>query len=256
MIILLSPSKTLDCESPAPKGEATQPRLLSESQTLIKQLRGKSVAEIQQLMDISEKLATLNHQRFQQWSLPFTPQNARPCFYAFQGDVYTGLEAASFDKVSTRRAQERLRILSGLYGLLRPMDLIQPYRLEMGTRLATSRGKNLYDFWGDRITQMLNEDLATQKHKLVINLASEEYFSAVRPPLLKGKLITPIFKERKGNQLKIIGLFAKKARGMMARYLIKENIQTAEGIHSFAMDGYRYQPHLSTETAFIFMRGT
>jgi cytoplasmic iron level regulating protein YaaA (DUF328/UPF0246 family) len=254
MIILLSPSKTLDFESPLPVVMPTQPRLLAESSLLVNELRQKSVAEIGKLMSISEKLAQLNYDRFQQWKIPFTPQNARPCFYAFKGDVYEGLEAESFDAKSQQRAQENLRILSGLYGLLRPLDLIQPYRLEMSTKLTNPRGKNLYQFWGERITQQINADLEAHTEKSVINLASGEYFSAVQPKALQGTLITPVFKEAKGNQLKVVGLFAKRARGRMAQYLLKENISTLADLKQFGADGYRFQPELSSKTEIIFTR--
>lgn len=254
MIILLSPSKTLDFESPLPKLTPTQPRLLDESQLLIGDLRKKSVSDVAKLMDLSEKLATLNHDRFHAWKTPFTTSNARPCFYAFKGDVYEGLKAESFSAKERERAQAHLRILSGLYGLLRPLDLMQPYRLEMGTKLANKRGKNLYQFWGDRITELLNEDLKTQKQKLVINLASEEYFSAINTKTLQGEIITPVFKEAKGNQLKVVSFFAKKARGMMAQYLLKNNIATLAGIQQFNAEGYRFSADLSSVDKLLFIR--
>lgn len=254
MIILLSPSKTLDFESPLPKLTPTQPRLLEESQTLITTLRKKSVRDIGKLMDISEKLAILNHDRFRTWKTPFTASNARPCFYAFKGDVYEGLEAESFNAKERERAQAHLRILSGLYGLLRPLDLMQPYRLEMGTALATKRGKNLYHFWGDHITDLLNDDLKTQKQKIVINLASEEYFNAINTKKLQGEIITPIFKEAKGNQLKVVSFFAKKARGMMAQYLLKNHITTLTGIQQFSAESCRFSPDLSSGDKLLFIR--
>ncbi len=249
MIILLSPSKTLDFESPTPKIAATQPEFLRESEFLIKALRKKSVADLQKLMDLSPKLAQLNVDRYKAFHTPFTPKNARPCIFAFKGDVYEGLDVESFSTAMLKSAQAELRILSGLYGLLRPFDLIQPYRLEMGTRLATSQGKNLYSFWGDHLTHKINEALALQKDKTVINLASEEYFGAVNPENLTGKVVTPIFKEAKGNQLKVIGLFAKKARGMMARHLL-----SGKNLQSFNMSGYKLEPDLSTPLEVVFVR--
>lgn len=245
MIILLSPSKTLDFESPHPTVATTTPLLAKESVLLIHEMQKKSVADIRKLMDISEKLAELNHQRYQS----FGKQNSRPCIFAFKGDVYEGLKAESLTPAALNRAQSDLRILSGLYGVLRPFDLIEPYRLEMGLKLATSRGKNLYQFWGERITQQINQTLEEHKNKTIINLASEEYFSAIHADKLKGKLITPVFKEAKGNQLKVIGLFAKKARGMMARWLLSE-----KDMYSFNEAGYSFYKNLSTQNMPIFIR--
>ncbi len=251
MIILLSPSKTLDTTTPfTPSLALTQPALIRESEALMKLLRRKTVADIQTLMSLSEKLAALNHARFGHWHTPFTSHNARPAFYTFMGDVYEGLDAASFNPSSVARAQKHLRILSGLYGLLRPLDLMQPYRLEMGTKLANARGKNLYAFWGDRVTEQLNQE----KSSLIVNLASQEYFSVVKPALLKSAVVTPIFKEAKGNQMKVVGLFAKRARGVMARYLLTKNIKTQEEMQQFDADGYHYRPDLSTDAEMLFVR--
>lgn len=254
MIILLSPSKTLDYDTPVPAIKSTRPDFLDQSEILIGTLRKKSPAQIKQLMGISDKLAALNHRRFQDFATPFTPANARPCIFAFRGDVYDGLQIETFDQKALERAQQHLRILSGLYGLLRPFDLMQPYRLEMGTKLPNPRGKNLYEFWGDRITEKINETLAGQKQKLVVNLASNEYFSAINTQKLEGTLITPTFKEQKGNDFKVIGLFAKKARGMMARHLLQHNITNVADMKQFSSAGYGFAASLSTPQEPVFTR--
>lgn len=251
MLILLSPSKTLDEKSALPtRLTVTQPELLSESAELASILKGYSATEITKLMSLSDKLATLNAERYQHWQMPFSPQNARPALYMFKGDVYEGLDAPNLPPDAITRAQKHLRILSGLYGVLRPLDLMQPYRLEMGTKLPNPRGKNLYQFWGSLITQKLN----AEKPAAIINLASEEYFSAVQPAALSAPLVTVHFKERKGNQLRTIGLFAKRARGLMARYLLTENISRIEDIRHFDADKYRFQPELSTAKEMVFAR--
>lgn len=251
MLILLSPSKTLDEKSALPpRLTVTQPELLSESAKLASILKVYSATEIAKLMSLSDKLALLNAERYQHWQMPFSPQNARPALYMFKGDVYEGLDAPTLPPEAVTRAQKHLRILSGLYGVLRPLDLMQPYRLEMGTKLPNPRGKNLYQFWGSLITQKLN----AEKPAAIINLASEEYFSAVQPTALSAPLVTVHFKERKGNQLKIIGLFAKRARGLMARYLLTENITRIADIQHFDADKYRFQPELSTATEIVFAR--
>ena len=250
MIILLSPSKTLDEISSYPPMTPTQPQLLSESENLAELMREKSAEEISQLMKVSEKLGQLNFERYQDFHTPFTAENARPCIFSFKGDVYDGLEIERFDETSLGKAQKHLRILSGLYGLLRPFDLMQPYRLEMGTKLPNARGKNLYEFWGERITDLLNEELAKSGSDTVINLASNEYFKAIKVKKLNGKLITPVFKEIKGNELKVIGLFAKKARGMMARHLLMGSSE----VDGFSEAGYRFDSDLSHENERIFTR--
>jgi cytoplasmic iron level regulating protein YaaA (DUF328/UPF0246 family) len=251
VLILLSPSKTLDESSAVPSFvQPTQPVLLAESAKLAETLKDHSVAEIAKLMSLSDKLAQLNFQRYQQWHTPFTAQNARPAIYSFKGDVYEGLDVATLPQPAIERAQQRLRILSGLYGVLRPLDLMQPYRLEMGTRLATPRGKNLYQFWGSRITEVLN----AEKPEMIVNLASEEYFSAVMPQQLAAPLLTVQFKEQQGNQLKTIGLFAKRARGLMARFLLEENITSRSAMQDFAAEGYGYRQDLSTHAEMVFTR--
>ncbi len=205
-------------------------------------------------MGISMKLADLNAGRWRAFSTPFTPDNARAALLAFRGDVYKGLDADSLDADALAFAQDHLRILSGLYGVLRPQDLIQPYRLEMGTKLATARGENLYTFWGDAITETLNRALAAQGDDVLVNLASKEYFSAVRPEKLAGRVVTPVFKERKGNTYKIVGLFAKRARGLMSRYIIDERLDDIEALKGFDAEGYAFEPSLSAADTWVFAR--
>ena len=254
MLIVLSPSKTLDPDACADAEICTQPGYLKESRQLIRCLRELSPDDIAELMRVSMNLANLNFDRFHQWKTPFTPRNARPAALTFKGDVYTGLGANDFTRRDLNFAQKHLRILSGLYGLLRPLDLIQPYRLEMGTRLGTSRGDNLYQFWGQRITEGLREAMVGQKNSVLVNLASQEYFKAVRPGELEVPVITPVFKERKGSQYRVIGLFAKKARGMMTRYIIKNRLTSVDAITGFTEGGYRHSPEMSTETEWVFAR--
>ena len=254
MLVVLSPSKTLDPEACTDAAICTQPDYLKESRQLIRRLRELSPDDIAELMHVSMKLANLNFDRFHQWKTPFTAGNARPAALTFKGDVYTGLGADDFTRQDLKFAQKHLRILSGLYGLLRPLDLIQPYRLEMGTRLGTSRGDNLYQFWGNRITEGIREALSDQKGAVLVNLASQEYFKVVRPETLDAPVITPVFKERKGGQYRVIGLFAKQARGMMTRHIIKNRLTTVDAITGFTDGGYRYSPEMSTETEWVFAR--
>jgi uncharacterized protein len=254
MLLLISPAKTLDVETPAPTVEFTQPDFLKQSRQLIKELRTLSPAAISQLMHISEKLGELNFQRFVEWKTPFTQHNAKQALFAFQGDVYTGMQAHTFSAEDIQFAQQHLRILSGLYGLLRPLDLMQAYRLEMGTGFANSRGKNLYTFWGDSITQTINAQLAQLQSTVIINLASNEYFSAVKPKVLNAEIITPIFKDEKHGQYKIISFFAKKARGMMSTYIIQNRITEPEQIKHFDTAGYSFNNHLSSERDWVFTR--
>ncbi len=254
MLLILSPSKTQDFESPLPKLPCTLPELRNDSLLLVKELKKYSPARLESLMDISPKLASLNHERFQRFAPEFTEANARPALLAFRGDVYDGLQADSFSKADITFAQSHLRILSGLYGLLRPLDLIQPYRLEMKTKLKTPRRKDLYAFWGSRITDRLNDALAASGNDTLINLASEEYFKAVQPEKLKGTIITPVFKEHHKGKLQVIALFAKQARGMMANYCIKERIRKPDLLRSFNMNGYCFAPDLSDAATWVFAR--
>ena len=253
MYILISPAKKLHNETSLVEG-MTNPSLLEDSEVLVTEAKQKTVSELQKLMGISDKLATLNAERFQNFTTPFTPQNARPAVLMFAGDTYVGLDATSLTEKDLEYAQRHLGILSGLYGLLRPKDLMQAYRLEMGTRMKTKRGSNLYSFWGDRITKQINEHLKDHKKKTVINLASKEYFSSVQEDKLLGTVITPVFKENRNGTLKIISFSAKRARGTMARYIIKHRIEEPEGLRSFAEDNYRYKPELSDEQNWVFVR--
>ena len=254
MILVLSPSKTQDFNGKPCISTHTLPEFLPESEKLIKELRKYPAGKISTLMDISDKLATLNVQRYKDFKPPFTPANARQALLAFKGDVYEPIEVDSYTGGDFAFAQKHIRILSGLYGLLRPLDLIQPYRLEMGTRLPNARGKDLYAFWGDSITQSLNQALAPDKNRILINLASEEYFKAVMPAKLEGKLINIIFKENQKGKLKVIGLFAKKARGLMANFIVKNRIVAKDGLKSFKESGYRFEPKFSAMQQYVFVR--
>ncbi len=255
MLIVISPAKTLDYATPPVTERFTQPQFLDQSEELIRVLRNYSALDIAELMHLSMKLAELNFERYQDWSRPLTPKNAKPAALAMKGDVYTGLDAETFSEQDFDFAQDRLRILSGLYGVLRPLDLMLPYRLEMGTKLKTERGDNLYQFWGERITEALHRLLAEQAKPVLINLASNEYFKAVRPKTLDAEIITPQFKERKGDGYKMISFYAKKARGLMSRYAIQHRIEDPEPLKAFDLEGYRYSPGLSKGANWVFTRG-
>ncbi len=252
MLMLVSPAKTLDFETPLPITDFTQPDNLDDAQELIDQLKSLTPTNVSELMGLSDKLAHLNVTRFQHWQQPFTSENARPAIYAFKGDVYTGLDAYSFNKSDMKFAQKHFRMLSGLYGLLKPLDLMQAYRLEMGTKYPTARGKNLYEFWGDIITQKINEQM--QAKDILLNLASTEYFKAVNKKALKAQIITPVFKDEKNGQYKIISFYAKKARGLMAAYVIKNRIKDVQDIKQFNVSGYRYSAEHSKATEWVFIR--
>ena len=254
MLMVISPAKTLDFDTAATTKKKSEPRLLDDSQRLINQLKKLAPQDISQLMNISDKLGTLNFDRFQQWQLPFTPDNAKQSILAFKGDVYTGLNAQSFNSDELSFAQKHLRILSGLYGLLRPLDLMQAYRLEMGTRFANSEGKDLYDFWGDKITLELNQQLKKNKADTLVNLASNEYFKSVKKDLLNADIVTPIFKDEKNGQYKIISFYAKKARGLMAAYAIEKHITDVKKLKRFNKQGYRYSAELSKGNDWVFVR--
>jgi cytoplasmic iron level regulating protein YaaA (DUF328/UPF0246 family) len=260
MLAVISPAKTLDYESALPPHRPTQPTRLGESAELIAALRRKSRAELEALMDISPALADLNWCRYRDWRLAadgasLDPDQARAAIFAFKGDVYTGFSLESYRAEDLRFAQAHLRILSGLYGVLRPLDLILPYRLEMGTPLATKHGRNLYEFWGERLTEDLNAALAKSGDRTLVNLASQEYFKAVRPGVLKGRVVTPHFREAKGGKYRLVSFFAKKARGLMSDYLIRNRITDPEGLKGFDSEGYRYRPELGDETNWHFTRG-
>lgn len=255
MLFLLSPAKSLDWESPLPPSiEATTPLFLEKSAILNRLLRQKTPQELAELMSISPKLAELNVQRFRDWSLPFTPQNARPCVFTFNGDVYEGLDAASLTDAQLHWAQEHLLILSGLYGVLRPMDLMQPYRLEMGTRLAVGEARNLYDFWQQTITDYIVGRLEVKKVPIVVNLASNEYFKAVQSRRLKARIIDCVFQDEKNGQFKIISFYAKHARGLMVRYAIENDLHTPDELSGFNLNGYRFAPDLSNDARLVFQR--
>lgn len=252
MKIIISPAKSLDFESPLPTTEFSENVFLKKSETIQKTLRKLSPKQLSELMSISDKLAELNYTRNQEWSLPFTPANARQAVFAFNGDVYVGLDAYSITTDKLPVLQEKLRILSGLYGILKPLDLIQPYRLEMGTNLAVGKSKNLYEFWKKTLTDALNKELS--KDELVINLASKEYAEAIDFKALKGKVIVPEFKDYKDGQLKIISFFAKKARGLMTRYIIDNNCETLEDLKGFNSENYRFDESLSKGNKLVFTR--
>lgn len=254
MLMIISPAKTLDYESSPVTQEFTTPVFLAESTELIKQLRTLNPSDIANLMGISDKLAGLNAARFEAWQTPFTPDNAKQAILAFKGDVYSGLDTESLSSEDFAFAQSRLRILSGLYGLLRPLDLMQAYRLEMGTRFANNRGKDLYAFWCDRITEKLNEALQQQTDNVLVNLASNEYFKSVKPAKFEGKIFTPIFKDFKNGQYKIISFYAKKARGLMVRYIIDNRINRVEELKGFDYKGYAFNADMSEGNDWVFIR--
>nr|WP_319526800.1 peroxide stress protein YaaA [Pseudomonas laurentiana] len=254
MLTVISPAKTLDYDTPPVTQRFTLPQYLDDSQALIGQLRDLTPAQIAELMHLSDKLAGLNAARFGSWTPDFTPANAKQALLAFKGDVYTGLDAESLGEDDFSYAQEHLRMLSGLYGLLRPLDLMQPYRLEMGTKLANPRGKDLYAFWGTRISEWLNQALADQGDDLLLNLASNEYFSAVKRSALNARVINTEFRDQKNGQYKIISFYAKKARGLMSRFVIQERIDNPDRLKQFDVQGYYYSAELSKPDNLVFLR--
>ena len=254
MLAILSPAKTLDYETPLKTKLNSQPIYGRESNQLIKTLRTFEPFEVASLMKISDKLADLNHKRYVEWRNKPAESKTRPAALAFKGDVYQGLEAESFNDNDLKFAQRHLRILSGLYGLLRPLDVIQPYRLEMGTKLKTSKGQNLYDYWGTKITNGLSEALKESKEGTLINLASNEYFGAVQPELLEGSLLNIGFKEKRNGQLKFVSFSAKKARGLMANFIIKERVKKPDDLKSFDLENYRFNEKMSSELEWTFSR--
>ncbi|WP_298442494.1 peroxide stress protein YaaA [uncultured Ferrimonas sp.] len=254
MLAVISPAKNLDFDTPAHMAVHTQPALLAEAEELMDTCRQLTPADLASLMKLSDKLAGLNAARFADWHTPFTPDNAKQAVLAFNGDVYTGLDAASLSEAQLQYAQQHLRILSGLYGLLQPLDLIQPYRLEMGTKLGNERGKDLYQFWGRQITEALTAAVAEQGDQVVVNLASNEYFKVVKPKLLDARVITPVFKDQKNGQYKIISFYAKKARGLMARFMIEQQPQQPQDLEAFNYDGYYFCAEQSTADSLVFLR--
>lgn len=254
MLVLVSPAKTLDFENPPLTTDFTQPSLLAHSQVLIKECRKLVPADIASLMKVSDNIAGLNAARFAQWQPNFTLGEAKQAIFAFRGDVYTGFDADSLSPLQVQAAQQQLRILSGLYGLLKPLDLILPYRLEMGTRLANPKGSNLYAFWGQVITDEINRAVAEQGDDIIVNLASNEYFKSVKEKSLKGQLITPVFKDSKNGQYKVISFYAKKARGLMARFIIDQQANSLEALIKFDAQGYYYSKTLSSPQSPVFLR--
>ncbi len=254
MRMLISPAKSLDFEAESPVTKFSQPEFLQHSQALIKIIRKLTPLQLTKLMKISDKLAALNVARFQQWQVPFGLDNAKQAIYAFTGDVYTGLDVLTLNATGRKYLQNHLSILSGLYGLLKPLDLMQPYRLEMGTRLANKKGKNLYDFWKPLLTETINNMLQESKHKTLINLASHEYFSVIDQTKINGTVITPVFKDWKNGQYKIISFFAKRARGMMVRFAVLNNVQQAEKLKQFNRAGYSFNHTFSTDVQWVFTR--
>lgn len=254
MLMVISPAKTLDYETPAITDSNTLPQFVDEATQLIEVMREFSPAELGQLMKISDKLAGLNVARFTEWQPEFTQENSKQALLAFKGDVYSGMDAESLSQQELEYAQTHLRILSGLYGLLRPLDLMQPYRLEMGTRVANPRGKNLYEFWGDLLTDCLNQYMAEQELGTLLNLASNEYFKAVKPARLQANLVNVDFKDQKNGQYKIISFYAKKARGLMARYVIQKQVRSVAELRDFNEDGYYYCAEQSTPNQLTFLR--
>ena len=252
MLVVVSPAKKLDFDMPAPTKTFTQLTELERSKLLIKELKKCNAKEISNLMKLSDSLTELNIKRYKEFKTPFNLKNAKQAIFAFKGDTYVGLDAETMRESDIQYAQEHLRILSGLYGLVCPLDLIQPYRLEMGTKFPCNGNKNLYEFWGETITQKLNPIL--KKEKFLINLASKEYFSAIKTKDLDAKIITPMFKEKKGDEFKMVGFFAKKARGMMSRYIIDNRIKNPKDLLKFDVDGYKYNKKLSTDFEPTFTR--
>ena len=254
MLALISPAKTLDYETALPTDIYTQPRLLEQSQQLIDVCRKLSATEIASLMTVSEKIANLNVERFRDWNAEFDFSNARQALFAFKGDVYTGLDAYHLKDHDIDFAQQHLRMLSGLYGLLRPLDLMMPYRLEMGTTLKNSRGNNLYEFWGSIITDQINQDLAEIDAKLLVNLASDEYYKSVNEKKIQAEIIKPVFLDQKNGKYKVISFYAKKARGLMARYLIENKLSQVEQLKAFDSEGYYFDAESSSDKELVFKR--
>ena len=254
MLTVISPAKTLDFETAPTTRRSTRPQFIERAAELVKEAREMTPEDLRELMGVSEKIAELNHRRFMNWSEPFTLNNAKQAILAFKGDVYTGLDAETLSADQLRFAQQHLRILSGLYGLLRPLDLMQPYRLEMGIRFATPGGRNLYEFWGDSLTRALNAQLGKSGSRVLVNLASNEYFKSLQPGALDAEIISPVFKDLKGGKYKVISFYAKKARGQMARFIIENELNEPDGLRRFRRDGYRYNRAESTAREPVFTR--
>lgn len=254
MLIVISPAKTLDFSSTPITAKASKPSMLNESAELVDIMRTYGPDDLVTLMGISHKLGVLNYERYMNWVLPFNKHNAKQALLAFRGDVYSGLNADAFDDNDFEFAQQHLSILSGLYGALRPLDFIQPYRLEMGTKLTTPKGNNLYQFWGDKPTKALNKQLKALGSTTLINLASNEYFKVINTSQLQAEIITPVFKDYKNEKYKIISFYAKKARGLMSAYIIKNRISNIEKLKDFGAAGYKFDRATSTNTEWVFLR--
>jgi uncharacterized protein len=255
MLIVISPAKTLDFESKPTTSEFSIPGFLNESEKLIAKLRKMKPKKLSELIGISTDLANLNYERYQTWHLPFTPENAKQAVLAFNGDVYTGLDAPALSEEKLKIAQQKLRILSGLYGVLKPLDLMQPYRLEMGTKFGTGRAKDLYAFWGNKITKNIQKAIEDSGSTILVNLASHEYFKSIDVKKLDAEIVTPSFKEMKNGQYKIISFFAKKARGLMTRFILENDIDNAGDLQAFDAEGYVFNPRLSEPGHPVFTRG-
>ena len=254
MISIVSPAKSLNFDLLQTEIGFSQCAFLNDSQMLVNQLSALNTNEVSELMNVSINLAELNSRRFKEWSLPFNTHNSKQAAFAFKGDVYKGLKIESFSNEDLNYAQNHFRILSGLYGILKPLDLIQPYRLEMGTSLENSNGKNLYEFWGNKLTNRLNKDIKDSESTYLLNLASNEYFKAVKPKDVKAKIITPVFKDWKNGEFKIISFFAKKARGLMASYQLKNKIKNPNDLKGFNEEGYVFNEDMSNNNDYVFTR--
>lgn len=255
MLAIISPAKTLDFESKPVIPDYTLPEFLDESEKLVEKLRKMKPKKLSQLMNVSASLADLNFQRFQEWHRPFSPDNAKQAVLAFHGEVYIGLDAPSLSEEKLKKAQKKLRILSGLYGVLKPLDLMQPYRLEMGTSLSIGRKKDLYTFWGDKITGKIQQAIDESGSKILINLASNEYFKSINSKKLDAEIIAPAFKDMKNGEYKIITFFAKKTRGLMTRFILENDLKHPDDLQAFDADGYNYNPRLSKPGKPVFTRG-
>jgi len=254
MLVVISPAKRLSFDTPGKARSHSQPEFLDDAATLVAKLRRYSAPRLSKLMGISPALATLNRDRFEQWQPPFTQNNAKAAIEAFAGDVYIGLNAADYSTRDLTWAQKNLRILSGLYGVLRPLDLIQPHRLEMGTQLQTARGKNLYQYWGEEVTDVLNTTFATHKQKVLVNLASNEYFGVIKPEKLDARILNVTFKELHNGKYKVLSFFAKKARGLMASYIVHNRITQRAKLNGFNCDGYAFSQEQSSPEELVFLR--
>jgi cytoplasmic iron level regulating protein YaaA (DUF328/UPF0246 family) len=254
MLIVISPAKTLDLESDYKAPAVSQPAFLTDTRKLVRIMRGYSAADLGKLMHTSEAISTLNEERYKTWKTPFTSDNARASLFTFKGDVYTGMEAENFSAADLQYAQDHLRILSGLYGALRPLDLMQPYRLEMGTYLANERGKNLYAFWGDKLSLAIRRDLNVQGDNILVNLASNEYFSVLDKKVLGAEIVAPVFKDYASGLYRVLSFFAKKARGRMASWILKNRVKDVAELPDFSLDGYKYSKAESTPEKPVFLR--